>query len=317
MSDKLKVGSMFAGIGGICLGFKQASCEIAWANEIDADAAKTYRHNFGDAFLVEGDIRKIDAHSIPDIDVLTAGFPCQSFSVAGRQRGFADPRGNLFFEVARTLDEKRPRAILLENVGNLIEHDAGRTFLVIYNSLAQFGYFVKYKVMDAQKYADIPQKRERIFLVGFHDFGDCERFSFPDEIPPTQSVFDLIDIKEKHSDCYYYDESSPYYKNLIASVKNQNRVYRINDEGGSKGSQNSPTLVASMGDYFYRVPIIKDDFGIRRITPHECLKLQGFPSDFAFPNGITQKEAYKQSGNSVCVPLVRRIAENIKKALFF
>jgi len=315
-ASKLKVASLFAGIGGICLGFKQAECEIAWANEIDKNAANTYRHNFGDGYLVEGDIKKIDSHSIPDIDILTAGFPCQAFSVAGKQRGFADPRGNLFFEVARVVDAKRPRVIFLENVSNLIEHDGGRTFLVIYNSLAQFGYYLKYKVMDAHKYADVPQKRERIFLVAFLNYEDCEKFSFPDEIEPTQCVFDLIDIKERHSECYYYDSTSMHYNTLISKAKLKNRVYRLNDYGYPKASINCPTLVASMGDYFYRIPVIKDDFGIRRITPHECLKLFGFPQDFSFARGISQKDAYRQAGNSVCVPLVKRIAENIMQTIY-
>ena len=137
-----KVCSLFAGIGGICLGFKQAGFDIIWANEYDSAACKTYRHNFGNSYLVESDIRTVDVNDIPDFNVLTAGFPCQPFSIAGRQKGFKDKRGNLFFEITRIIDAKRPEIVFLENVPNLMEHDDGKTFLVIFNSLAQFGYTV-------------------------------------------------------------------------------------------------------------------------------------------------------------------------------
>ena len=171
----LRIASMFAGIGGICLGFKQAGCDIVWANEKDRAACKTYRHNFGNDWLCESDIYKVKVEDIPDFEVLTAGFPCQSFSVAGTQKGFRDPNGNLFFEIARIVDVKRPKVIFLENVSNLVEHDNGRTFLVIYSSLAQFGYAVRYKVMDAHVYGNIPQPRSRIFIVAFLDYDMCDR----------------------------------------------------------------------------------------------------------------------------------------------
>ena len=129
---EFRVASMFAGIGGICTAFMQAGCEIVWANEIDKAACNKYRHNFGNNWLIEGDVKRIDISDVPDMDILTAGFPCQSFSIAGTQKGFNDPRGNLFFEIARIVDVKRPRVIFLENVDNLVEHDGGRTFLVIY-----------------------------------------------------------------------------------------------------------------------------------------------------------------------------------------
>ena len=138
----MKVGSLFAGIGGIDLGFEQAGFHVAWAFEKDAAACKTYRYNFPDACLIEQDIRSVNPDSLADIDVLTAGFPCQPFSVMGYQRGFRDPRGNLFFEIARFIDAKTPRIVFLENVQNLMEHDNGKTFLVIYNTLAQLGYSV-------------------------------------------------------------------------------------------------------------------------------------------------------------------------------
>jgi len=179
----MRVGSMFAGIGGICLAFKRAGADIVWANEVDRFACMTYRRNFGSDYLIEGDIRGINADSVPDIDVLTAGFPCQSFSVMGNQKGFSDPRGTMYFEILRVIDSKRPQAVFLENVKNLVQHDNGRTFLTIYNTLAERGYGVKYRVMGANTHADIPQYRDRIFIVAFLDFDRLGRFQFPDEVP--------------------------------------------------------------------------------------------------------------------------------------
>ena len=157
--------SLFSGIGGIDLGFVQAGFDVAWANEMDAAACKTYRHNFPGAPLVEADIRKINVRDIPDFDVLTAGFPCQPFSIAGLQKGFKDRDGNLFFEITRIIDSKRPKVVFLENVPNLIEHDNGKTFLVIYNALAQFGYSVYYRVLASNEYGNLPQIRKRIYIV--------------------------------------------------------------------------------------------------------------------------------------------------------
>ena len=169
----IKVGSLFSGIGGIDLGFEQEGFEIVWANDIDAEACKTYRHNFPNTQLIEDDVRDIDPRTLPDIDVLVAGFPCQPFSIMGYRRRFKDPRGNLFFEISRFIDIKRPRIVFLENVRNLMEHDDGKTFLVFYNTLAQFGYSVKYQVINATD-VNLPQNRARIFIVAFLNIEDCD-----------------------------------------------------------------------------------------------------------------------------------------------
>ena len=310
----MKVCSLFSGIGGIDLGFKQAGFDIVWANEFDHDAATTYRVNFGDKHLVEKDIRQVNPRDIPDFDVLVAGFPCQPFSIVGMQKGFKDPRGNLFFEIGRIIDIKRPPIVFLENVENLIEHDDGKTFLVIYNTLAQFGYAVKYKVLDSLEYGNVPQHRNRIFIVAFLDYDQCARFSFPEPIERTVQLNDILDRCVKHDDIYYYNASSFYYDEVIKTVTDKRALYKITDHGVSpRKNFICPTLTANMGTYPDRVPIIKDDYGIRKITPLECLALQGFPKDFVF-KGISLNSAYKQCGNSVVVPVIRRIAENIKES---
>ena len=310
----MRVCSLFSGIGGIDLGFQQAGFDIVWANEIDRDAARTYRKNLGGAHLVETDIRNVDANSIPDFDVLVAGFPCQPFSSLGKKKGFQDPRGNLFFEIARIVEAKRPAVVFLENVSNLLQHDDGKTFLTIYNALVPYGYAVKYRVMDSYEYANVPQRRKRIFIVAFLDYEQCQKFSFPEKIKPDVKLNDILIRSVKHDECYYYSEENPYFKELTRYVTDKNALYRIWDSGLSpKPYYVCPTLMANMGYYPDRVPVILDDFGIRKITPYECLALQGFPKEFRFPN-ISMNSAYKQCGNSVVVPVIRRIAERIKEA---
>ena len=311
----MRVCSLFSGIGGIDLGFQQAGFDIVWANEIDRYAAATYRYNFGSEYLVEKNIRKVDPSELPDFDVLVAGFPCQSFSTAGKQRGFDDCRGNLFFEIERFVKAKRPSVIFLENVANLLKHDEGKTILTVYNTLVPYGYSFKYQVMDSAKFGNIPQHRARIFIVAFLDNNLCERFNFPPEIPLTKTLEDIFDGTKKHSDCYYYDDTNKYYNDLKLLVTSQKHIYRIYDSGISrKAFDICPTLTAYMGHCKERIPIILDNYGIRSATPYECLALQGFPADFRFPN-IPLSSAYKQCGNSVVVPVNRRIAENIMKVM--
>lgn len=314
MMSKPKVGSLFSGIGGIDLGFEQAGFEIAWANEVDADACKTYRYNFLRTHLVEGDVREVDPNTLPDIEVLVAGFPCQPFSVMGYRRGFKDPRGNLFFEISRFIDAKRPKVVFLENVRNLMNHDHGKTFLVIYNTLVQFGYSVRYRVINATD-VNIPQDRARIFIVAFLNIEDCDRFAFPEPVPLTATIDDIIDRSVKHDDIYYYGSDSRYFKTLDAKIVDKTGIYRIDDSGvATRKWEICPTLKANMGTYHDRVPIIRDDFGIRKLTPMECLAFQGFPKNYAF-KGISLESAYKQCGNTVCVLVVRSIADNIIKIL--
>ena len=311
---KPKVCSLFAGIGGIDLAFEQAGFEIVWANEIDKDACSTYRHNFPNTVLVEDDIRNIDAENIPDFDVLTAGFPCQSFSVCGNRKGFADERGNLFFEIMRIADKKKPEIIFLENVLNLTEHDNGKTFNRIHNELCESDYIIRYLIADACDYG-IPQHRTRTYIVAFKDEEMCNKFRFPKEQVLNKRIFDIIDRSIMADERFYLNVNSWQYKKILNAITDENQIYRFSDYGIQKGKDGiSFTLKANMGTWYNRVPIIKDDFGIRTITPKECLALQGFPYTFEFPN-ILMKNMYKQCGNSVVVSVIRRIANGIKFVL--
>lgn len=304
------VCSLFSGIGGIDLGFMRAGFQVVWANEMDEAACRTYRRNFGDSRLLKADIRTVPVESIPDFDVLVAGFPCQPFSIAGKQRGFNDRRGNLFFEITRIIDARRPKAVFLENVPNLMEHDNGRTFLVIYNSLAQFGYIIYYKVMAANEYGNLPHIRKRIYITAVRE-DIAKRYYHPEPVKLTLLSTDIIDRSTRKKDIYYYNGSDlfPYF---AARMPDRLAIYRPID-GGVRPTKNRmcPTLTANMGTYPDRVPIVWDDFGVRKLTLRECLDFQGFPGDFRFPATVTVNDAYKQIGNSVCVPVIERIARNL------
>lgn len=313
--NQLRVCSLFSGIGGIDLGFIQAGFQIVWANEFDKDAARTYKHNFGSEHICEKDIRTVQVADIPDFDVLIAGFPCQPFSVLGKQRGFDDPRGQLFFEIARIVKEKRPQVVFLENVANLLEHDDGKTFLAVYNALVPYGYTLKYRVIDAIDYGNIPQHRTRIFIVAFLDNEMCERFTFPDEIRRTVKLNDVLYKHQKHDDSYYLTEKDSLYTLASQYAKDSTALYQYRESQKSYTIHRvCPTLVASMGAHPELIPIVRDEYGIRKITPYECLALQGFPKEYRFPK-ISLESAYKQCGNTVCVPVIRRIAEKILGSL--
>ena len=206
----MKVGSLFTGIGGIDLGFKQSGFDIVWANEIDKDACKTYRLNFPETILFEKDICTLNASLFPKVDVITAGFPCQPFSVCGNQKGFNDSRGNLFFEIMRVVDVIQPSIIFLENVANLVKHDEGRTFNVIHNELVCRDYYLRYLVADACDYG-IPQHRTRTYLIAFQSFNQCEAYRFPEKTKLKKRIFDLIDKSIRANKCFYLPENEPKY----------------------------------------------------------------------------------------------------------
>ena len=312
----LKVASLFAGIGGIELGFAQAGFQILWAIEKDHKCCLTYRHNHKEIPLIEADIRNVDPHSLSTVDVIAAGFPCQPFSIAGRQRGFCDNRGNLFYEVIRFVQAIQPRVIFLENVQNLQEHDNGRTFITIHNALVESGYYIRYRVMRASEYGNVPQIRDRIYIVAFKDIADCDVFKFPDTIPLTVSIDNIINRHEEKNRVYYYQKNDPFFAKVREIVTDQSSIYRVYHES-IKITQNHmcPTLTASMGMQRDQVPLVIDNYGIRKLTLRECLDFQGFPKDFYFPNTITIEDAYKQCGNTVCVPVVKRVAERIIKII--
>lgn len=313
------VGSLFAGVGGICLGFKSEGCNIVWANEFDKNACITYRYNFGSDYLYEGDVRTVNFSEIPYFDILTAGFPCQAFSIAGEQKGFDDERGNLFFDIVRLIKEKekifqKPKVIFLENVKNLISHDNKRTFKIIYDKLTELGYNIKYKILNSSEYGNIPQNRERIYIVGFLNKNHCDNFEFPNKIKLTKKISDIVLLDEKKDEIYYYNNSK--YSDMLKNfIKSNQTLYQIRRIYVRENKNNlCPTLTANMGTGGHNVPIVLDNFGIRKLTPKETFLFQGFPEDYKLPN-LANSHLYKQAGNSVVVTVIKRISKNIISAL--
>jgi len=305
---------LFAGVGGIRLGFENAGFTTIFSNDFEPDCKKTFDLNFENSKLVVKDINELDISSIPDFDILLAGFPCQPFSIAGYRQGFNDSkgRGNLFFRIANIIEQKRPKVVFLENVKNLKTHDNGRTFKVIKKTLEELGYFIEFKIINTSSYGNLPQNRERILIVGFLDEKIAKRFSFPEKIKLNKKIKDFLETNVEKK---YYYEGKRLYSKLKKDVKDKNTAYQWRRKYVRKNKSGVvPTLTANMGTGGHNVPIILDDRGIRKLTPKECFIFQGFPKSYKLPE-IADSKLYKQAGNSVSVTVIERVAENIKKAL--
>ena len=322
---KYTLASFFAGVGGIDLGFRQTnSFTTIFANEIDPYPSQTFRVNFPDTNLLEKDICKVDPQDVPEVTGYVFGFPCQAFSVAGLRLGFNDTknRGNLFFEVMRIAHEHKPRFLFAENVKGLVNHDNGKTFRVILETLKQEGYHVTYQVCNACKYGNIPQNRERIYIVAFKDIEDYRNFVWPKEIPLTEGLRDIIDFDNIKDEKYYYTKgkyTGNIYEKLVEAAEGEDisnpGIYQWRRKYVRKNQNNFvPTLTANQGGGGHNVCIIQARHGFRKMTPRECFNAQGFPKDFLLPD-IADSRLYKQAGNSVCVPVVERIALSIAKAM--
>lgn len=313
----LRTIDLFAGIGGIRIGFHKAGFTTVYANDFDKYACETYNLNFKTTKLHLADITQVETSSIPDFDFLLGGFPCQAFSIAGYRHGFKDQkgRGNLFFDIARILNDKKPLGFLLENVKNLRGHDGGNTFKVILSMLDELGYDVKAEVLNTMEYGNIPQNRERIYIVGFLKKSRImENFEFPRKIELKRTIKDLLE-KPKDIDVKYYYAGKPLYERLKDYNFEKGRVYQWRRQYVRENKKGvSPTLTANMGMGGHNVPIIKDSRGIRRLTPRECARIQGFPDSFKFPDQ-TDSHLYKQIGNSVSIPVVTRVAKQMRSAV--
>ena len=306
---------LFAGIGGIRTGFENFGFETVFANDFEPKCKISYDLNYGENTLTLGDIREIDVDQLPKFDFLLGGFPCQAFSIAGYRQGFEDTsgRGNLFFYIAKILDHHRPQGFLLENVKNLVSHDNGKTMRIILETINNLGYTVKYKVLNTCEYGNLPQNRERVYIVGFLDENIANSFHFPNKIALTKTIPDILE--ENVDKKYYYTEKSLLYEKLKDVIVSKNTCYQWRRVYVRENKNNlCPTLTANMGTGGHNVPIILDNFGIRKLTPRECLRLQGFSDDFKIPD-VANSHMYKQAGNSVSVSVIKRIAENVKLAM--
>ena len=302
---------LFAGIGGTRLGFQLTGrTHSVFSSEIDKFAQKTYRANFGDNPV--GDITEVDTKDIPDHDILVGGFPCQAFSQAGLKLGFEDTRGTLFFEIARILKDKRPKAFLLENVRNLLNHDHGKTYNVIKEALIGLNYSVNLMVFKAKDFG-VPQNRERIYIVGFakDKVKNYEKFSAP--IPPCNKVC-VGDILEKNVNEKYTISDKLWAGHQRRKIENKKNGKGF---GYTLFNEYSPYTNTISARYYKDGSEILIDQGEgknpRKITPREAARLQGFPEEYIIP--VSDTQAYKQFGNSVAVPVINAIAKEIIKVL--
>lgn len=312
----MKVAGFFAGVGGIELGFEQAGFTSVWANELDSKAAQTYKTNHKHELVVD-DINNIDANEVPDVDVIVGGFPCQAFSIAGYRKGFEDERGEVFFQLARIISHKLPRVIFIENVKNLLSHDNGNTYKVIKETLESYGYHLKTAILNACEYGNTPQNRERIYIIGFLRQEDFNNFRGIEPIELIKGISDIVDYDAKVDDKYYYTaENCSFYDQLQENIVKRDTLYQWRRIYVRENKSNvCPTLTANMGTGGHNVPLVLTKHGIRKLTPEECFKFQGFPQDFKLPEKMAQCHLYKQAGNSVVVPVIKRLAEEIKFAL--
>lgn len=317
MSKKLKFIDLFCGLGGFRIALEKQNCKCVFSSDIDEAVAKVYETNYGE--YPSGDITKIDAKDIPDFDILCGGFPCQSFSIAGKRLGFDDARGTMFFEVARILKEKKPKAFMLENVKGLTNHDGGKTLQTILDILDDLGYEVIYRVINSAEYG-IPQSRERWYCVGIRkdlnvNIREKENEIFPTEQLLLYSLDDVIDDVNEYKDYTISDIAKSNIEKYLFKVKNKTSKYTLAYEIRPsrcqfKSNGISPCLTAKMGTGGNNVPVVVELN--RKLTEKECLKLMGYPDDYKIGKG---SQAYKQIGNSVIVPILSSIAENLVRII--
>jgi DNA (cytosine-5)-methyltransferase 1 len=309
---------LFAGIGGFRMAMQHVGGKCVYTSEWNKDAQKTYRANYGEVPF--GDITQEEVKNyIPqDFDILCAGFPCQAFSIAGLRKGFSDTRGTLFFDLEQIIEKHKPKVVFLENVKNLVAHDKGKTFKVILEILEdKLGYKVFHKVLNTMTHANVPQNRERIFVVAFDpgQVPNYANFEFPEEIELSKTIHDVIE-KGKQEDKYYYPPTHPYYPELVKTMTNNDTVYQWRRVYVRENKSNvCPTLTANMGAGGHNVPLIKDEYGIRKLTPKECFAFQGYPMDKYVLPAIANSKLYMQAGNSVTTPLIERISKSIINVL--
>ncbi|KHO55030.1 MAG: DNA (cytosine-5-)-methyltransferase [archaeon GW2011_AR19] len=315
MVNKIRFIDLFAGIGGFRIALERENAECVFSSEWDKDAQITYKENFGE--IPKGDITKINEREIPEHDILCGGFPCQAFSISGKQRGFKDTRGTLFFDIARIVKHHKPKVVFLENVKNLIKHSHGNTLKIILKTLEDLEYNVFYQVLTASHYG-VPQQRERIYIVGFRNDLGITDFQFPKPIYKKIFVKDILEDDEKAKDCivkrtdlkFWKRDETPSLKLIqIGQINNGGqgeRIYSINGHAVTLSAYGGG-VAGKTGAYFINGKI-------RRLTPRECARVQGFPEDFKIP--VNKYQAYKQFGNSVSVPVVESIFKKIKEYLY-
>ena len=324
MGQSFTFADLFAGIGGMRLAFEKHQGQCVLTSEIDEFALKTYmeqeweptkRHVFINDVVELG---KMSRDQIPKHDILIGGFPCQPYSIAGLRQGLKDEkgRGQVFLSIRDVLKKAQPKAFLLENVKGMLSHDSGKTIGYMVKQLEDQGYRVLEPTMlNSMTHANIPQNRERVFIVGLREDVKKQTFEFPKAINLTATLRSKLQ-KGKVDSKYFYDERFDCFAEIKKAVVSEETAYQWRRVYVRENKSNvCPALTANMGSGGHNVPLIKVEDGIRKLTPQECANLQGFPRGFKFPKGMADAHRYHQLGNSVTVPLIARIAERLAEQL--
>lgn len=319
-------GGLFCGIGGFCLGFRSAGFRNLWSVDNDPDVERVYRANMPDTPFIRADVRELHAWDLEPVDVIHAGFPCQSFSQAGGRKGFDDERGKLFFELIRIVREfgkERPRAVVLENSPFLKYGQGGAWFLTVQAELRKAGYWFRdanAAELNAYELTDLPQQRVRLFMVALSvDHFSTGRFEFPatdGEAVKPKALERYIDFNGIAPRDYYLARENRYHKMISASAQERTAIYQLRKyEVRVKDPGVCPTLTANMGSGGHNVPFVFDQGGLRKLTEYECLRLQGFPESFQFSEDVPRHRRYVQVGNAVPVPVAKLVAQQLKRRL--
>lgn len=315
--NKLSFIDLFAGTGAFSLALeKNNKFKCVFTNDMVESSRKICELNHSNNKFTLKDLNTINVSDIPQHDILCGGFPCQPFSIAGEKKGFNDQRSNVFWKIVEILEKHNPEIIILENVKNLKSHDNGNTYTIITDKLQEIGYHIKTCILDTNKITDIPQHRERIYIVGFRDKEKYEKFNFDFPEKGQGKICDMLedDVDSK----YYYTDRFKVFEEIEKSVtKNisQNILYQYRRFYIRENKNNCcPTLTANMGSGGHNVPLLKDYKGIRKLTPRECFNLQGFPSDYKLPN-ICDGALYKLAGNAVSVPVLSLIVSKLEEII--
>lgn len=315
----LRICDLFCGTGGFSVAFEKFDKFVSVvANDIEPSSKKVYEANCKGTFILkdmntftEEEIRKL-----PDFDILTGGFSCQPFSLAGKKLGFEDNRSDVFWKILEFLEIKRPSVFLLENVKNLKSHDDGNSFSRVIDSLKEKGYHIKHNVLDTSKISRVPHGRERVYIIGFLDENKCKQFAFPKNHKGVECLPIRDFLEEKVSDKYFYEKSKIFDKikdDITDDIIETNTVYQYRRHYVRENkSGNVPTLTANMGTGGHNVPLIKYNGKIRKLTPRECFSFQGFPNTYTISGlGLSDSKLYKLAGNAISVCVVEKIVEQL------
>lgn len=312
-TNKLRMIDLFAGTGAFSLAFEETGLvQTVFSNDMVDHSKRLYDANF-DHKLTLKNLNDIKVEEIPPHDILTGGFPCQPFSIAGYQEGFNDERSNVFWKILAIVDHHKPKCVILENVKNLVSHDDKKTFQTIKANLEGRGYHVRFKVLNTAEITGIPQHRERIYIVCFKSKDIFDKFTLDFPRVPKRPIADMLEQEVPQK--YYYTDASSTWNLVKANVTKKDTIYQYRRVYVRENKSNEcPTLTANMGGGGHNVPLILDDKGIRKLTPRECFNFQGFPATYVLP-AMSDTNLYKLAGNAVSVPVVKLVANRVTSLL--